>query len=93
MLWDMGLSLEDMEDPEAVEAKIREAEDTFDLVMIAERFDESVVLLRELLCWEYKDVAYFKLNSRKEGSKSKISDEARKELEKWYVYTSILVLT
>ena len=29
-------------------------EDTFDLVMVAERWDESMVLLRDLLCWEFR---------------------------------------
>ena len=33
-----------------------------------DRFEESVVLLRNALCWTYKDVAYLKLNAR-EGSR------------------------
>ena len=37
--------------------KIEEMEDTFDLVMVAERWDESMVLLRDLLCWEFRSVA------------------------------------
>ena len=34
--------------------QIEEMEDTFDLVMVAERWDESMVLLRNLLCWEFR---------------------------------------
>ena len=34
--------------------KIEEMEDTFDLVMVAERWDESMVLLKNLLCWEFR---------------------------------------
>ena len=34
-------------------------EDTFDLVMVAERWDESMVLLRDLLCWEFRSVAWW----------------------------------
>ncbi|XP_060068687.1 galactose-3-O-sulfotransferase 2-like [Ylistrum balloti] len=35
-----------------------------DLVMLVERFDESMILLRRLLKWEMKDVISGKLNSR-----------------------------
>ncbi|OWF48079.1 galactose-3-O-sulfotransferase 3-like [Mizuhopecten yessoensis] len=35
-----------------------------DLVLVVERFDESVVLLRRLLNWEVKDVILASLNSR-----------------------------
>ena len=35
-------------------SKIEEMEDTFHLVMVAERWDESMVLLKDLLCWEFR---------------------------------------
>ena len=38
---------------------------TFDLVMIAERYDESLVLLKDLMCWTADDVAYLSINARK----------------------------
>ena len=34
--------------------QIDEMEDTFDLVMVAEHWDESMVLLKDLLCWEFR---------------------------------------
>ena len=36
----------------------------FHLIMIAEHFDESMVLLAELLCWPLEAVASFKHNVR-----------------------------
>ena len=36
--------------------------DTFDLVMLSERFDESMVLLKRLLGWRLQDVIYIKSN-------------------------------
>lgn len=39
-------------------------EETFNLVMIAERFDESLILLGELLNLELEELAYVRLNSR-----------------------------
>ncbi|XP_035668254.1 galactosylceramide sulfotransferase-like [Branchiostoma floridae] len=35
----------------------------FGLVMVTEYFDESLVLLRRLLCWDMQDILYFKYNS------------------------------
>ncbi|KAK8786732.1 hypothetical protein V5799_023492 [Amblyomma americanum] len=37
----------------------------FDLVMVVERLNESLVLLRDLLCWEMDDVVMFKINARR----------------------------
>ncbi|XP_078619181.1 galactose-3-O-sulfotransferase 3-like [Branchiostoma floridae x Branchiostoma japonicum] len=35
----------------------------FDLVMVLEYFDESLVLLRRMLCWDMRDILNFKYNS------------------------------
>ena len=36
----------------------------FDLVLILERFDESLVLLQDLMCWPTEDIVYLKQNER-----------------------------
>lgn len=41
---------------------IRRIERGFDLVMIFELFDESLLMLRKLLCWTWDDVLLFKHN-------------------------------
>ena len=55
-------------------------EQEFDLVLILDLFDESLVLLQDLLCWDLKDLTYFRLNERLEGSKSKIMTSQTKEI-------------
>ncbi len=47
----------------------QEIDEAFDMVLIADRFAESVVLLREALCWSHGDVSYLKLNARQQGGK------------------------
>ena len=42
-----------------------------------------MILLKDLLCWDYQDVVNFKLNSRKESKKIHLSDEARAALKKY----------
>ena len=83
MLFDFGLHPSHFDDPTKVSMKIRQVEEDFDLVLIADRFEESVVLLRNALCWTYKDVSYLKLNARQEGKKSALSEKARRALEEW----------
>ena len=83
MLFDFGLHPDHFDNPAKVNEKIRQVEEDFNLVLIADRFEESVVILRNALCWTYKDVSYLKLNARQEGKKSALSDEARRALEEW----------
>ena len=48
-LWDLGLM--DTLHFDLVEAKVEEVDKNFHLVMIAEHFEESLVLLSHQLCW------------------------------------------
>ncbi|XP_027208270.2 galactosylceramide sulfotransferase isoform X2 [Penaeus vannamei] len=59
-------------------SKARWLNETFDLVMVAERFDESLVLLKHLMCWNTEDVVYLKAKIRKPTYRAKLS-EAQKE--------------
>ena len=56
-LWDLGLATADMEDQEKVDTKIEELDAQFDFVILAEFFDEGLVILARLLCWELEDVS------------------------------------
>jgi hypothetical protein len=63
-LYDLGQNQSDLYDRAVTEAKIQDMERHFDLVMIAERFDESMVLLADLLCWPIEKVTSLKVNAR-----------------------------
>ena len=41
------------------------------------------MFLKQLLCWEYDDLVYLKLNAHKKGEKSTLSPEAQEKLRKW----------
>ncbi|XP_035681341.1 galactosylceramide sulfotransferase-like [Branchiostoma floridae] len=56
-------SVKEKDIQEFVEKTSRE----FDLVMVLEYFDESLVLLRRLLCWDMRDILNFKYNSFQYG--------------------------
>ena len=57
-LWDLGLATADMKKEAKVEAKISELGSQFDFVILAEFFDEGLVILASLLCWQLKDVIH-----------------------------------
>ncbi|KAJ8034958.1 Galactosylceramide sulfotransferase [Holothuria leucospilota] len=65
--------------------KIREIENNFNIVLIVEHFDESLVLLKDLLafCWEIIDVAYFTVNARIENEVEELSQETKGNLTAW----------
>lgn len=70
-------------DEEYVRGLIAEVERVFSLVMIAEYFDESLVLLRHLLSWDLEDVLYVKLNMRGPGSRRSLSTGQAAQIRAW----------
>ncbi|GFS03028.1 galactose-3-O-sulfotransferase 3 [Elysia marginata] len=49
---------------------LQRLEQQFDLVLIADFFDESMVLLRRYLRWSIKDIIYLKVNMMREDTKT-----------------------
>ncbi|XP_067329127.1 galactosylceramide sulfotransferase-like [Anolis sagrei] len=66
-----------------VEQSIQEINRRFNLIMLLEYFDESLVLLKDLLCWDLEDVLYFKLNARKDSTVSRLTDELYQKATAW----------
>ena len=62
LLWDFNLN--DVYNEEKVDAKIQELDEKFDLVMMVEKFQESLILMKNLFCWEVGDITNLKLNGR-----------------------------
>ncbi|XP_028841554.1 galactose-3-O-sulfotransferase 3 [Denticeps clupeoides] len=71
------------QDAAYVRGFVDEVERTFSLVMIAEYFDESLVLLRRLLAWDLEDVLYLKLNMRTPASKRALGGGLPAKIRAW----------
>ncbi|KPM03166.1 galactosylceramide sulfotransferase-like protein [Sarcoptes scabiei] len=85
MMFDMGLSQNDFNDIEKIKKYIAKLDSIFSLVLVAERMEESLILLKHLLCWNYDDVVVFKVNARDEKTKhpvNKIGDKRIRELNR-----------
>lgn len=55
----------------------------FHLVLISDYFDESMILLRHALCWSLEDVISFRLNSRSEQTRHRVSPGTATKIKKW----------
>lgn len=82
-LFDLGLDREYHENLTMVQDYIRFLQQEFDLVMLMEYFDESLVLLKRQLCWKMEDILFFKLNERVQKEKQRISNQVREQIKKW----------
>ncbi|CAG0899597.1 unnamed protein product [Darwinula stevensoni] len=68
MLRDFSFPSQKMNDTSAVEEFVKGYLDRlFDLVMVVEFMDESLILLRDLLCWDLEDIVYLPINRRMKG--------------------------
>lgn len=79
MMFDLGLDFRYFQNHTAIGEYIDYIGKEFDVVMIMEYFDESLVLLKQQLCWSYEDILYFKLNERQEKQKRKTLDKTVKD--------------
>ena len=64
-MWDLGVDADKIHDNDAVEKKIQEMDEHFHLVMILEHFEESLIPMKDILCWDTNDITNLKLNARK----------------------------
>ncbi|KAF3823965.1 hypothetical protein GH733_008250 [Mirounga leonina] len=84
MWFDLGFDNDAQADDEGyVRARLADVERRFQLVLIAEHFDESMVLLRHLLRWRLDDVVAFRLNSRSARSVASLTPEGQARAKRW----------
>ncbi len=82
-LYDLGFNHSLVNDTNAIHAKIDTIDKEFDLVMITDYFDESLILLRKLLCWSFEDILYVSNGIRSKSHRFSISDDLRSKILKW----------
>ncbi|XP_067884516.1 galactosylceramide sulfotransferase-like [Heterodontus francisci] len=68
----------------------QELEGQFALVMLLEYFDESLVLLKDLLCWELEDVLYFPLNAREASAVAPPDPALEAQAQAWNQIDALL---
>ncbi|XP_072043645.1 galactose-3-O-sulfotransferase 2-like [Amphiura filiformis] len=82
-IFDLGLEHADHLNQTLVRRKIQQIDAEFDLVMINEYFDESLVLLRKQFCWDWEDIVYISKGVRKTTLRHKITPELAAKIQHW----------
>ncbi|EPY83357.1 galactose-3-O-sulfotransferase 2 isoform X1 [Camelus ferus] len=83
MWFDLGFDNNAPAEEGYVRASLAAVEQRFQLVLIAEHFDESMVLLRRLLRWRLDDVVSFSLNSRSRRTVTSLTPEGQERAQRW----------
>ena len=84
LMFDLGFSFKYYQNLTAVNEYIQFLDKEFDLVMIMDYFDESLVLMKRLLCWEIDDILFLKLNARVKNEKGTIlTGDVRENIKRW----------
>uniref|UniRef100_A0A8D2P3H0 Galactose-3-O-sulfotransferase 2 n=1 Tax=Zosterops lateralis melanops TaxID=1220523 RepID=A0A8D2P3H0_ZOSLA len=83
MWFDFGYNNNAKDDTRYTQAVLKEIEQNFHLILIADYFDESMILLKHALCWDLDDVIYFKLNSRSRDTVQTLSPEDEERIKAW----------
>eukprot|EP00111_Clytia_hemisphaerica_P007003 TCONS_00020303-protein len=85
MLYDLGFTFHERprgDDSDARVGKaIQEIDETFDMVLLMDYFDESLVLLMNELCWGFEDIIYMKHNVR--AKRKNVSTKTADRIRKW----------
>ncbi|XP_023866806.1 galactosylceramide sulfotransferase [Salvelinus sp. IW2-2015] len=83
LFFDFGFDNNLEPDHPLVERGIQTLSQRFQLVLMAEHFEESLILLKDTLCWTMEDMLFFKLNARKDSSVSRLTPELKAKAREW----------
>ncbi|KAK4819703.1 hypothetical protein QYF61_010797 [Mycteria americana] len=83
MWFDFGYDNNAEDNKKYIQAVLKEIEQNFHLILIADYFDESMILLKHTLCWDLDDVIYFKLNSRSQDTVQTLTPESKERIKVW----------
>ena len=84
MLFDLGFDIQKADNlsDKKVRAMIGQVARDFDLVLIMEYFDESLVVMMQEFCWSFEDILYVKQNARK-SNKKKLRPKTVDRIAEW----------
>lgn len=81
--FDLGLPAVDFDNRKAINEFIQKLDQNFHLVMLQKFFWESLILLKNLLCWRFEDLITFAKNSRNESKIESLTDEKIHQIYDW----------
>ncbi|KAF2361227.1 Galactose-3-O-sulfotransferase [Trinorchestia longiramus] len=82
MLFDMGHDVYWNTTDDEIKAIISEVDRLFNIVLIAEKLDESIILLENLLHWDYSDMILYEKNARQKEFIQQLPSEQQMQIRK-----------
>ena len=82
MSFDLGFDHENDSDG-YIKQVISEMESTYNFVMMTDYFEESMILLKDLLCLDMDDIVYLPLKVRTDDNRQRVSTETAAKIKKW----------
>lgn len=83
VLYDLGLNKKSLSSSKEIDKKIRDVDRSFSLVLVAEHLYESLVLLKDIMCWSWDDVTFFTSNKRNNSIVRSLPVKTTKQLLEW----------
>nr|XP_039271108.1 galactosylceramide sulfotransferase-like [Styela clava] len=82
MFFDLGFdNLSD--DEKYIKKSVAKIEGIFDLVLISEYFEISLLLLKDLLHWDIKNIVYLSMNARNQSDVEHVTSDVIDHIRKW----------
>ncbi|XP_033103065.1 galactosylceramide sulfotransferase-like isoform X2 [Anneissia japonica] len=84
MMHDFGLTrTRDKSNEIKVKERIKSLDQDIDLVLISDYFDESMILLKELMCWDYDDIVYLPKVVRNKQRVRELTLDEEQRIRSW----------
>ncbi|KAI8506735.1 Galactose-3-O-sulfotransferase [Branchiostoma belcheri] len=83
MFYDLGYIRTEYVSEQTIKSDIGFLEKIFSVVMVADYFEESLILMKHTLCWDIDDVTFFKMNARREESIRHVTKEMAGKIRSW----------
>ena len=71
--WKLSYDVTRDQDQAYVTQAISEMDENFTLILLTDFFDESLIMMKHLLCWDWDDIVYIKFKMRTDDSKAEVS--------------------
>ncbi|XP_070546750.1 galactosylceramide sulfotransferase-like isoform X2 [Ptychodera flava] len=83
MFFNLGFDHRFDDNDSAIDEMINKLDKELDLVLISDYFEESLVLLKNVLCWKLDDILYISIGIRSNNSRYVISKSVAERILKW----------
>ncbi|XP_070562713.1 galactosylceramide sulfotransferase-like [Ptychodera flava] len=83
MMYNLGFDHKFDDDISTIDKMIQRLDRELNLVLITDYYEESLVLLKNVLCWEIQDILYISKGLRSDKRRYEISQSVARKIEKW----------